>query len=100
MGYWDNHGLIFLIGLAVLPRITMFLGGTVWGFALLPPPWPVLAWIGFFISPSLVIAMLATMHYWDTNPILCVIAWLLFTGKVTGAASQRRRERDDVRFTP
>ena len=93
MSFWDVHGLIYLIGLAVLPRITLFLSGTVWGFALLPTPWPVLAWIGFFVSPSLVIAMLATMRYWDTNPILCVIAWLIFAGKLSGAAAHRRRER-------
>ena len=95
MDFWDAHGVIFLIGLALLPRITMFVGGTVWQFALLPPPWIVLAWIGFFVSPSLVVAMLATMRYWDTNPFLCVVAWLIFAGKLGGAASQRqRRDRD------
>jgi hypothetical protein len=95
MSFWEAHGLIFLVGLAVLPRITMFFGGTVWQFALLPPPWNVLAWAGFFLTPSLVVAMLATLRYWETNPVLCVVAWLIFLGKFGGAASQRAKRRQE-----
>jgi hypothetical protein len=66
VSYWDVHGWIFLVGLALL---------------------------GFFLAPSLVVAMLATMVYWETNPILCVIAWVIFLSKFGGAASQGAKRR-------
>ena len=77
MDFFDNHGLITLFGLAIFPRLTLLLGsfatgGVVW-------------WLGFFIAPPFLVAVLS-IPYWDSNPILVTIAWIMaFTG--TGCES-------------
>jgi len=59
-------GWLLLFGLAVFPRITLlFVGG----------PFGALAWLGWVFCPHLVVAVIATTSYWDTNPVLCVVAW-------------------------
>lgn len=70
--YWDAHGLALLAGLALLPRLTLLLssiatGGLVW-------------WIGWLVAPRILIATLATISYFETNPLLVVIAWLVALG--------------------
>lgn len=88
MDFWQVHGWLFLFGLVFFPRLTMLFAGTVWKFALLTPPWNILAWVGWVLSPSLVVAILATTYYWNTNPILCIFAWLFLLSKTGGAASK------------
>jgi hypothetical protein len=72
MGYWETHGyflgLIFLLGIACLPRLTML-------FAV-STPFGCLAWLGWVFAPHLLVAILATSLYWHTNPVLCVLAWI------------------------
>lgn len=68
MNFWEVHGVLFLIFMALFPRLTMLFATAV-SFGLL-------AWIGWFFCPYLVAAIYATMIYWDTNPIICIIAWL------------------------
>ena len=46
-----GHGVFFLLGLAVFPRITLLL------FAATPFGW--LAWIGWVIAPHLLVAVLS-----------------------------------------
>jgi hypothetical protein len=38
--------------------------------------YPILFWLGWLFTPRLVIAILATSFYWQTNPILCILAWV------------------------
>ena len=76
MGYWDVHalvpGLIFLVGLAVFPRITLlFSNATGFGF---------LFWLGWVFVPHLTVAVLATIFYFKTNPILVLLSWLIALG--------------------
>lgn len=60
--------ILLLLGLAIFPRITLlFVGG----------PFGVLHWLGWLVAPHLLVAILATTRYWDTNPVLCVIAWFI-----------------------
>ncbi len=94
--FWTVHpsGLLLLVGLAVFPRITMlFIGG----------PFGLLHWLGWFFAPHLLVAILATANYWDTNPVLCVIAWFFaFAGTggegaaARGARRRRAAARDDA----
>ena len=68
--FFDTHALswLILLGLAVFPRITLlFVGG----------PFSVLHWLGWGFAPHLLVAIMATSRYWDTNPLLCVIAWFI-----------------------
>lgn len=78
MDFFDNHGIFVLLGLAVFPRITLLVasfatGGILW-------------WIGWLFAPHFLVAILS-IEYWDSNPILVVIAWILALGG-TGAEQQ------------
>jgi hypothetical protein len=95
VNFFQAHpaGLLLLFGLAFFPRITMlFVGG----------PFGLLHWLGWLVAPHLLVAILATTTYWDTNPLLCIAAWFFAfagTGGEGGAArwgARRRRRRDDA----
>jgi hypothetical protein len=83
------HPLLLLFALTVFPRIALlFVGG----------PFGWLHWLGWLFTPHLLVAILATTRYWDTDPVLCVIAWFLAfagTGGEGGVARRgwRRRKR-------
>lgn len=70
--FFKNHGWFFLFFITFFPRLTLFISGLFFhsiefgGF---------LWWIGFFIAPRFLVALLATFSYWMTNPLLVVIAW-------------------------
>jgi hypothetical protein len=67
MDFWSNHTILFLVGCALFPRITLlFFSSISFGF------WTILGWI---FAPHLLVAILATMLYWGSNPILVIIAW-------------------------
>lgn len=96
MNFWDAHTYdwLVLLGLAALPRITLlFVGG----------PFGWLHWLGWAICPHLLVAVVATTKYWDTNPALCVVAWFLAfagtggEGKAVHVGARRRRRRDEAR---
>lgn len=70
--FWDHHGILFLIFIAIFPRLTLLFsnvasGGLVW-------------WLGWLFAPRILVAVLATLAYWYQNPILVVIAWLAAFG--------------------
>jgi hypothetical protein len=75
--FYINHGWVFLIAMTIFPRITLFvsgfifhsieIGGLIW-------------WLGFFFTPRLLIAILATISYWNTNQLLVIISWLIALG--------------------
>ena len=70
--YWDHHGVLFLVFIASFPRLTMLFGG-VWTGGLL---W----WAGWLFAPRLLVAVLATLSYWEQNPVLVIVAWLVAFG--------------------
>ena len=75
--YFTKHGWFFLFFLALFPRFTLLFsglllqsiefGGLLW-------------WISFFIAPRILVAFLATIHYWNTNQILVIFSWLIALG--------------------
>ncbi len=69
MDFWTQHGPFFLLFITLFPRLTMLFAVTA--------PFGFLAWLGWFFAPHLTVAILATQYYWETNPILCVIAWFV-----------------------
>jgi hypothetical protein len=96
MDFFAAHGVAFglllILGLVFIPRITM-LGMLVWGTLT---SGGVLWWLGYIFLPGIVVAYEATTHYWDTNPVLCVFAWFVaFTtsnteSRVTARTARRR----------
>lgn len=68
MNFFDEHGWITLICLAVFPRLTLLIasfatGGVLW-------------WLGWVFTPHLLVAILS-IPYWSENPVLVVIAWIV-----------------------
>lgn len=64
-----NHGVWFLLGIALFPRLTMLITGLT---SALGGP---LFWFGFALCPHIMVAIIASLMYWDKNPIVVVCAW-------------------------
>jgi hypothetical protein len=71
MNLFQHHGIVCLICLAIFPRLTLLLGSFVTG--------GVLWWLGWIFTPHLLVALLS-LQYWNTNPLLAVIAWIVALG--------------------
>ncbi len=70
--YWEVHGVFFLIFISIFPRLTLLFSSVAFG--------GIFWWLGFFFAPRLLVAILATVSYWNTNKILVTISWLLAIG--------------------
>ncbi|MBF0361709.1 MAG: hypothetical protein HQK49_11895 [Oligoflexia bacterium] len=74
--FWDYRGhiggLFFLFFIALFPRLTLIVSSVPFGGLL----W----WIGWFFLPRILVALLATVSYWNTNKLLVVLAWLVAIG--------------------
>ncbi len=98
--YWDHHGVLFLMAVALFPRLTL-------AFAGFPFSGP-LAWCGFLFAPRVLVAVLATVNYWNRNPLLVVIAWLVAIGgessektlviRRSGGGAARARGYESARY--
>jgi len=70
--YWDDHGFLLLIFLTFFPRLALLFssipfGGVFW-------------WLGFIFCPHSLVAILATLSYWPTNPFLVCLSWFIALG--------------------
>ena len=79
--FWSVHGWWFIFFLACFPRLTMFFTGICAAFSGF---W---FWVGWVLAPRFTVAILATMTYWDTNMVLCIITWLWALG---GESSEKK----------
>lgn len=70
--FWNHHGLFFLVAIATFPRLTLLFSSVAFGGLF----W----WAGFFFAPRVLVAGLATLAYWNQNPVLVVISWLVALG--------------------
>lgn len=78
MNYWDTHGFLFLFGCVFFPRITtLFFTSVSFG---------VLHILGWIFAPHLLVAFLASFTYWDTNPVLVAISWIVAFAGTGGEA--------------
>jgi hypothetical protein len=84
MDYWQVHGWLFLIAVTIFPRLTMLFAVSV--------PFGFLAWAGWLFVPHLTVAVLATTYYWQTNPVLCTIAWFVAIGGTAGEGKVASRQ--------
>jgi hypothetical protein len=69
VNYWQNRGVFFLIFVTLFPRLTLLFSSVVSGGFL----W----WLAWLFAPRFLVAFLATVAYWQTNPILVVVAWFV-----------------------
>jgi hypothetical protein len=72
INFWDKHGIFFLVFIAIFPRLTLLFSSVPFGGFL----W----WLGFFFTPRILVAALATVAYFHTNPVLVTLSWLIALG--------------------
>jgi len=72
INYWDKRGVFFLFFIAIFPRLTLLISSVATGGFL----W----WLGFFFCPRILVAGLATVAYFHTNPFLVVLSWTIAIG--------------------
>lgn len=68
MDFWEMHGIGFLIVMFFFPRLTLLFSSVLSG--------GILWWLGFIFAPRLLVAILATSAYWNTNTILVIMTWI------------------------
>lgn len=83
MDYWDSHGILFLIGLAAFPRLTLLFSGAA-GIYFLGLLW----WLGWLFLPRFAAALIGSFVYWESNPILVVGSWVVALSAAGGGSSQ------------
>ena len=83
MDFFQHHGWLFLIAVTIFPRLTLLFSSVISG--------GVLWWLGFFLTPHLLVAFLS-LPYWDSNPALVAIAWIvaIFGTGSEGKVAKRR----------
>lgn len=69
LDFFAAHSILHLLGWALVPRIMFIFFSIISG--------GILFWIGVIFIPRIMVAYWATVYYWDTNMLLCVIAWLM-----------------------
>ena len=93
--YWNLHGFWFLVFITFFPRLTLLFSSVPFGGLF----W----WLGFIFAPRLLVAILATVGYWNTNKILVIASWLIAIGGESsekyyihrGASYRRKPVKDD-----
>jgi hypothetical protein len=85
--FFKKHGIFFLVFITLFPRLTLLFSSVATG--------GVLWWLGFIFCPRILVAGLATVSYFHTNPILVTMSWLVALGGETmeklGLGSSRNR---------
>lgn len=75
VNFFQKHGVFFLLFITIFPRLTLLFSSVAFGGFF----W----WLGFFICPRILVASLATVSYFHTNPILVTLAWIVALGGET-----------------
>ena len=90
LNFWDVHGFWFILFMCIFPRLTLLFSSVVTG--------GILWWLGWVFAPRLLVAILATNTYWETNTFLVVLTWFWAIGgegaeKEAGRRVTRRAKR-------
>ena len=75
INFFEKHGIFFLLFITIFPRLTLLFSSVATGGFL----W----WLGFIFCPRILVASLATVAYFHTNPILVIISWIVALGGET-----------------
>lgn len=75
--FFINHGWIFLISIALFPRLTLIVSGLIFHSIEFGG---IIWWAGFFLAPRFLVSILATISYWNTNQMLVIASWLIALG--------------------
>lgn len=75
--FFTKHGWIFLVSIALFPRLTLLVSGLIFNTVEFGG---IFWWLGFFFAPRILVAILATIAYWQTNQVLVILSWLIALG--------------------
>lgn len=75
--FFTKHGWIFLFSIALFPRLTLLVSGLLFNTIEFGG---LFWWLGFFFAPRILVALLATVAYWQTNQVLVILSWLIALG--------------------
>lgn len=70
MDFWDAHGIFFIIGIIFWPRMLMLYFGMI-------APMQIDAIVGWALVPRIYSMSLISHVYYDKNPTLITICWVL-----------------------
>lgn len=73
--FYQKHGVFFLVFITIFPRMTLLFSSVASG--------GILWWVGFVFCPRILVASLATVAYFHTNPALVVMSWIVALGGET-----------------
>ena len=90
VNFWDRHGFFFLVAIAFFPRLTLLFSSVASG--------GVLWWLSWAFCPRILVALLATVAYFHTNPVLVVIAWFVALGGETAEKFGLGKKRGNFSF--
>ena len=86
LSFWENWnllgGLVLCFLCATFPRIAMIVACLAGGLGV-----SLAGVMGWIFIPRISIAIIATVNYFDTNPILCIVAWIILLG---GEGAEKR----------
>jgi len=85
MDFWDVHGFWFILFMFFFPRLTLLFSSVPFGGFF----W----WLGWIFAPRILVAILATMAYAQTNIILVVLSWFW-------ALALEAKEKQTVKYIP
>jgi hypothetical protein len=88
--FFQKHSVFFLIFVTFFPRLTLLFSSVATGGFL----W----WLGFIFCPRILVASLATVSYFHTNPILVIISWIVALGGETAEKAGLGRGRSRFVF--
>lgn len=95
--YFNKHGWFFLFFLALFPRGTLLFSGLLLNSIEFGG---ILWWCGFFLAPRILVATLATIAYWNTNPVLVTLSWLIaFGGESSEKIFIKRKVKPQTKYT-
>jgi len=72
VNFFAKRTVFFLFFVTLFPRLTLLFSSVAFGGLF----W----WLGFFFCPRILVATLATVAYFHTNPLLVVISWMIALG--------------------
>lgn len=68
--FWDNHTVFFLLGMLLIPRITLLIATQYGGYWLI-------YWFGWLVCPRIMGALIATILYSEQNFWLVFFSWII-----------------------
>ena len=78
--FFTKHNILFLIFISFFPRLTLLFSSVSFGGFF----W----WLGFLFMPRLLVAVLATIAYGKTNPVLVAISWVV---AISGEVMEKKK---------